>query len=151
MQQPSSDGPQARKQSGAPLRRLNVLLVDDHAEVRMTTAALLEEMGHSVTEQPSGRDALEVLREDHCRYDLMISDYAMPHLSGSEFLREARELCPGVPALIISGYAEADAISDRADDVEVLQKPFSATGLEDAMRRALARTAAAPSAAAGSI
>ena len=41
----------------------------------------------------------------------MISDYAMPHLSGTEFLRAARRHCPGVPALIITGYAEADAIS----------------------------------------
>ena len=43
----------------------------------------------------------------------MITDYAMPHVSGAEFLREARELCPGVPALMITGYADADAISDR--------------------------------------
>ena len=60
----------------------------------------------------------------------MISDYAMPHVSGTEFLREARELCPEVPALIITGYAEADAISDRPAGVEVLLKPFTATQLE---------------------
>ena len=65
----------------------------------------------------------------------MISDYAMPHLSGTDFLREARELCPGVPALIITGYAEAEAISDRPDGVEVLQKPFSPRELEDALHR----------------
>ena len=47
---------------------------------------------------------------------------------------EAREICPGVPALIITGYAEAEAISDRAEDVEVLQKPFTANSLENAIR-----------------
>ena len=70
-----------------------------------------------------------------CDYDLMISDYAMPHLSGTDFLREARELCPGVPALIITGYAEAEAISDRPDGVEVLLKPFTPRELEDALHR----------------
>ena len=54
-------------------------------------------------------------QERDCECDLMISDYAMPHLSGTEFLREARQLCPGVPALIITGYAEADAVRDRPE------------------------------------
>jgi DNA-binding NtrC family response regulator len=63
----------------------------------------------------------------------MISDYAMPNLSGTEFLREARELCPDVPALIITGYAGADAISDRPEGVEILLKPFTANMLEATM------------------
>ena len=49
----------------------------------------------------------------------MISDYAMPHLSGTDFLRGARKLCANVPGLIITGYAEADAISDRPEGVEI--------------------------------
>jgi DNA-binding NtrC family response regulator len=65
----------------------------------------------------------------------MITDYAMPHVSGAEFLREARSLCPGVPALIITGYADADAISDRPEGVEVLLKPFTPRKLEGAIGR----------------
>ena len=138
-------GKAERKPKSAPVPNLGILLVDDHAEVRTTTAALLEDMGHRVVQQPSGRDALEALRAGKCSCDLMITDYAMPHLSGTEFLREARELCPGIPALIITGYAEAEAIGDRAEDVEVLQKPFNAAALEDAIRRAVATAAPAPS------
>ena len=78
-----------------------------------------------------------------CDYDLMISDYAMPHVSGTEFLREARVLCPGVPALIITGYAEADAIGDRPEGVEVLLKPFTAKALEAAVSRVCAPAALA--------
>ena len=48
---------------------------------------------------------------------------------------EARKLCPEVPALIITGYAEADAVSDRPDDVEILLKPFTAKALESAVAR----------------
>ena len=78
-------------------RKLRILLVDDHAEVRSTTAAVLEDLGHSVVEAANGADALQSLKDGDCGYDLMISDYAMPHLSGTEFLREAREMCPEVP------------------------------------------------------
>jgi PAS domain S-box-containing protein len=113
-----------------PPRKLRILLVDDHAEVRSTTTAVLEDLGHTVVEAANGAEALKLLTAGDCDYDVMISDYAMPHLSGTEFLRAARELCPGVPALIITGYAEADAISDRPEGVDVLLKPFTALRLE---------------------
>jgi PAS domain S-box-containing protein len=114
---------------------LKVLLVDDHAEVRNTTAAVLEDFGHSVRQASNGAEALDMLKEDDCECGLVISDYAMPHLSGTEFLREARLLCPDVPALIITGYAEKDAISDRPAEVEVLLKPFTPNALEAAIAR----------------
>jgi PAS domain S-box-containing protein len=122
-----------RRQSS---RALRVLLVDDHAEVRSTTAAVLQDLGHRVVEAANGAEALAALRTGDCDYDLMISDYAMPHLSGTEFLREARELCPDVPALIITGYAGSDAIADRPEGIEILLKPFTANMLEATMAQA---------------
>jgi PAS domain S-box-containing protein len=118
-----------------PTRKLNLLLVDDHPEVRSTTAAVLEEMGHEVLQAANGADALRVLKENDCRSDLLITDYAMPHLSGTEFLREARILCPDVPALIITGYAETNAIEDRPTGVEILLKPFTPAMLDEAIAR----------------
>jgi PAS domain S-box-containing protein len=120
------------EQSTRPLR---ILLVDDHPEVRSTTAAMLEDLGHSVVQAANGKEALKALQDGDCDWDLMISDYAMPHLSGTEFLREARQMCPNVPALIITGYAEADAISDRPEGVEILLKPFTASMLETRVAR----------------
>jgi PAS domain S-box-containing protein len=127
--------PPAERRRRKSARKLRILLVDDHAEVRSTTAAVLVDLGHRVVEAANGTEALKALRDGDCDYDLMISDYAMPHLSGTEFLREARELCPGVPALIITGYAETNAISDRPDGVEVLLKPFTANRLEAELSR----------------
>ena len=86
-------------QSGSP-RRLRVLLVDDHDEVRSTTAAMLEDLGHEVMEAANGPDALAALKERDCGFDVLISDYAMPHCSGTDFLRQARAMCPDVPAVI---------------------------------------------------
>ena len=116
-------------------RKLRILLVDDHAEVRSTTAAVLEDIGHEVVEAAHGAEALKRLEGGDCSYDVMISDYAMPHLSGTEFVRSARELCPNVPALIITGYADADTIKDRPEGVEVLLKPFTANKLELVLSR----------------
>jgi hypothetical protein len=90
-----------------PTRALKVLLVDDHPEVRSTTAAVLEDAGHEVVEAANGPEALALLKKRTSDFDLLISDYAMPHQSGTDFLREARALCPGVPGLLITGYAEA--------------------------------------------
>ena len=138
-----AEKPRKAEPKQAPGRKLRVLLVDDHAEVRCTTAAVLADLGHKVTEAANGVDALRALKDRECDYDLMISDYAMPHLSGTEFLREARGLCPDVPALIITGYAEADAISDRPNGVEVLLKPFTPNKLEAALGRVCRRPAVA--------
>ena len=137
---PASQQPTAakapRRQRNRAIRKLNILLVDDHEQVRSTTAALLGELGHKVTEAANGNDALEAMRRRVCDYDLLISDYAMPHLSGTDFVRKARELCPKVPALLITGYAQADAISDRPEGVQILLKPFTERQLDDAIEQA---------------
>jgi PAS domain S-box-containing protein len=133
----SATGPAERAPELAhePLRPLKLLLVDDHPEVRSTTAALLEDCGHEVRQADNGAAALELLRTRDCDFDLLITDYAMPHLSGTEFLREARLLCPDVPALLITGYAEVDMIRDRPATVELLLKPFTPSNLEAAIVR----------------
>jgi PAS domain S-box-containing protein len=134
-QKKKDKAPAGEERRSVPTRALRILLVDDHEEVRSTTAAMLCDFGHEVVEAATGTEALNALKGGDCSYDLMITDYAMPHVSGAEFLREARILCPGVPALIITGYADADAISDRPEAVEVLLKPFTPHKLEEAMAR----------------
>jgi PAS domain S-box-containing protein len=124
----------AKKRARRSLK-LKVMLVDDHPEVRSTTAAVLEEGGHTVTQAANGAEALNLLKESGCTCDLVISDYAMPHQSGTEFLRDARKLCPDVPALIITGYAETDAVQDLPEGVEILLKPFTEDALESAIAR----------------
>ena len=104
---------------------LKVLLVDDHASVRTTTAALLRDLGHSVDEAVDGREAVSLLEKDPGGFDLLVTDYAMPLMSGTELIDRARQLRPSLPALIITGYADAQSISRRPDDVLVLGKPFS--------------------------
>jgi PAS domain S-box-containing protein len=144
---PQSAVGQAEETPEAPcqsLRSLKVLLVDDHPEVRSTTAALLEDCGHEVRQADNGAAALDLLKQRDCDFDILITDYAMPHLSGTDFLREARLLCPDIPALLITGYAEVDSIRDRPPSVEVLLKPFTPAKLEAAISRSCGVGALAP-------
>jgi PAS domain S-box-containing protein len=129
---------------------LTVLLVDDHDEVRTATAAMLEELGHTVTQAMNGTDALAVLADDKRNWDLLVSDYAMPNLSGTQLIRKARIGRPGLPALIVTGYAEGEDVGAGAAELGVLFKPFTIEGLAKAVTHAVAQngTAAEPRASA---
>ncbi len=92
-------------------KSLRVLLVDDHVGARVTAAALLEDMGHEVIQAVDGAKMLDILRAAPGRFDLIISDYAMPLISGAEGIRQAREISSDIPAILVTGYAEAASVS----------------------------------------
>ncbi|MDQ3477931.1 MAG: response regulator [Pseudomonadota bacterium] len=119
-----------------PKRSLRVLLIDDHAEVRGTTAAMLKDLGHEALEVASGPEAIELLGDGESRFDVLITDYAMPRQSGTEVVRLARHAHPELPAVIITGYADAEAIGGRPTDVGLLMKPFTLAELSGAVHRA---------------
>ena len=115
----------------------NILLVDDHDGVRDTTAALLEDLGHHPTTAADGATILQILEGDPDRVDLIISDYAMPHISGVEVIRRARQIRCDLPAIIITGYADSSALDLTEEDVIAVSKPFTPTQLKEAIRRAM--------------
>ncbi|HEX6218837.1 MAG TPA: ATP-binding protein, partial [Sphingomicrobium sp.] len=102
-------------------RRANILLVDDEDLVRQATSEMLREMGHRVTEAGSGAAALSKLGPD-AEFDLIITDYLMPGLRGSDVVEEARRLHPGLPALLMTGYA--NLAKGEAAGIPRLPKPF---------------------------
>ena len=89
--------------------------------VRLGTACLLEELGHTVVDAGDGPAALEILRE-RGDIDLLVTDYAMPGMNGVALVLAARELRPGLPALLVTGYAELPASSPIA--LPRLIKPY---------------------------
>jgi PAS domain S-box-containing protein len=150
---PAGEAPEAAdgqaSQAAEALGPLRIILIDDHEGVRATTAAMLADLGHQVIEAGDGSELLSCLSQGTGGCDLVISDYAMPHVSGAEVIRQARELRPGLPAIIITGYADTRSISQRPDDVLVLSKPFTPAQLASAMQSALGprQRASAPAAA----
>ena len=112
-----------------------ILITDDEQQIRRILSVMLRDHGHEVAQAENGAAVLEVLKGRECDFDLLITDYAMPHLSGTDFLREARLMCPDVPALLITGYADVEMIRDRPEGVEMLLKPFTPAKLESAIAR----------------
>jgi signal transduction histidine kinase/ActR/RegA family two-component response regulator len=119
----------------APVRPLRILLADDNEAVRETTAGMLCDMGHSVEPAAEGVAVLDKLRSAPADYDLIITDYAMPILSGGEVLRQARQLRPDLPAIIISGYADGQSIARKGSEIVVLTKPFTFDQMKAAIRQ----------------
>jgi CheY-like chemotaxis protein len=120
----------------ATSRPLNILAVDDDALVLMNTSMMLEDLGHSVVEASNGRQALSAL-ETAGPFDMVISDHAMPGMTGSQLAASIHERWPGLPVLLATGYAELPGGSTL--DLPLLSKPFSQRELADAVASALRR------------
>nr|WP_302474502.1 PAS domain S-box protein [Roseococcus sp. MDT2-1-1] len=96
------------------------LLVDDEEIVRASTADMLADLGYEVVEASSAEEALRLVGGG-LRPDLVVTDHLMPGLSGTDLARRLNELRPGLPVVIVSGYAEVDGL---APDLPRLAKPF---------------------------
>jgi CheY-like chemotaxis protein len=110
---------------------LSILLVDDEDLVRDATAEMLRELGHSVVTASGAEDALARLSSG-LEADLVITDYMMPRMDGSEFAARIRETRPDLPVLVITGYSGSDEI---ASDLPSLGKPFGQADLAKAIAR----------------
>jgi PAS domain S-box-containing protein len=117
-EEPPADEERREPAAGRPLR---ILAVDDDPIVLLNTAAVLAEIGHQVIQAHSGPSALTRLAEHPV--DLLLTDYAMPGMTGAELVAQAQQAQPGIKAIIVSGYADLPEGAPLA--VPRLAKPFS--------------------------
>jgi CheY-like chemotaxis protein len=107
--------------------------VDDDAIVLINTVAMLEELGHCALSASSGRHALEILRGEQ-RVDLVITDRAMPQMTGLQLAQAIKDEWPDLPVVIAAGYGELD--HKLGQGLPKLAKPFGERELQEAIRRA---------------
>ena len=129
-EEPSEVAADVGKTVGAATRSLTVLAVDDDALVLTNTAAMLDDLGHVVVEASSGEEALTLLRRGR-KVDLVISDYAMPGMTGLHLAQAIRAEWPRIPILLATGYAEVTLDSQLA--LPRLNKPYQQADLADAV------------------
>ncbi|WP_414474331.1 response regulator [Microvirga sp. M2] len=111
-------------------RTCTVLLVEDDPLVMTGTTAMLEDLGHTVVEASSAEAALRILRQG-MSIDLIITDHAMPGMTGLELAERIRAEWPTLPILLATGHAE---LPERAGlGVPRLAKPFRSADLEHAI------------------
>ncbi len=115
-------------------RPLVIVAVDDDSLVLMNTTAMLEDLGHTVIEASSAREALELIRQT--KVDLVITDHAMPHTTGLQLAKTLREEKPDLPVLLATGYAEIDP--SAGIQLPRIGKPFLQNDLKAAIDKVMA-------------
>ena len=118
--------------------RPSILLIDDSNVLRQLTAESLRQRGFEVTCAGGGAEALAMIERAPDQFDVIVTDFAMPLVTGVDVIRFARNLRSDWPAVIITGYADAEDIADRPADVPLLGKPFRDKDLLDSIFVALA-------------
>jgi PAS domain S-box-containing protein len=132
---------QARSMPAAPAAReraapLRILVVDDDLLVLANTVAMVEELGHSARQASSGSEALALLQHD-ASIQLLLTDQAMPGMSGVQLIEAAHRERPALPVILASGFAELPASVSVVGRVR-LDKPYDQQRLARAIEESIA-------------
>jgi CheY-like chemotaxis protein len=114
---------------------MRILLTEDDDAVRAFVSRALELDGHKVETACDGMEALERLTERDGGYDLLVSDVKMPIMDGIALAHKAAGRWPGLPILLMTGFADQ---RERADDLaevirDVVTKPFTLQEIREAV------------------
>ena len=118
----------APEPAAVPGGRLHVLLVDDEPLLREVLSEFLEEWGFEVRVANGGLEALAVLDEG-AAVDVLVTDLSMPGMDGVALIRAAQQRRPGLPAILLTGYAGEAALADAG--FSLMRKPVSGADLID--------------------
>ena len=119
-----------------------ILIVDDEPALVELCEEMLAEIGYEPVGFRSSAQALQRFRADPARFDLVLTDEAMPDLTGTELVREIRRLRPDMPAVLMSGHGGTQ-LAEGAAAIgvnELLRKPLQARDLAESLARALSNT-----------
>lgn len=119
--------------SPAAASPLHVLIADDQPLLCEILAEYLKNDCHSVVVAHDGRDALK--KFEHERFDLVITDQAMPEMTGNQLAQAIKKRSPQTPVILLTGFGEATGEGAQIID-EVLSKPVSLVDLRQALVRA---------------
>ena len=127
----SEDTPRSPVPSGRPAM---ILVVDDDPLISASTVDMLEDLGHTVVAADSAKRALEILAQGPS-VDLMITDQAMPGMTGSDLATAVRMRWPDLPILLATGYADLSV--GHETPLPRLSKPYEQAQLQEQVDRLL--------------
>lgn len=108
---------------------MKVLAVDDDPLILMNAVDMLEELGLTVVQASSGGEALSLMETEG--FDLVITDHAMPKMTGAELMHKIRDRFPDMPLILATGYAELPTTAGL--QFIRLPKPYTLDDLEAAL------------------
>lgn len=106
----------------------HILVVDDVPDVLVTMGAFLQGGGFEVTKAHSADDALRIVAGP-LPLSAIVTDYAMPGMSGAELIRQVAQIRPALPSLVVTGYPGVEGLRELPERVHVLHKPFPRAAL----------------------
>lgn len=122
-----------------PHKPIHLLIIDDDVSIKELLVEYLATRGFRVDGTSDGRVALELMRSGG--YDLILTDYQVPHVDGLDILRVARQMSPPLPTILMTGYGTVEtavsALKDGAADF--LLKPFRLKVVYESIQQALER------------
>jgi len=92
---------------------ITILFVDDELSILSTLKRLLRREPYDILTADSGQQGLDILAEKSV--NIVISDMRMPHMSGAEFLQQVKQHYPQTKRIIMSGYADIEAVVDAVN------------------------------------
>lgn len=119
------------------MRKLRLLVVDDEPDAVDIEREILGDQGYEVVTATSGEQARRLLEEEF--FDLLLLDERMPGIWGTELLVQARERCPDIGAIFVTGHGDLDCAvrAMRSGALDLLEKPVDRDALIEAVQRAL--------------
>ena len=118
-----------------PQQELRILLVEDEPQVRQVLTAFLEMDGHHVQGADHAAEALSKFREGN--FDLVITDKAMPGMSGDQMAVEIKKISPKMPVVLLSGF-NSTGENESIPGIDVIaSKPITMPALREALRKAM--------------
>jgi CheY-like chemotaxis protein len=113
-----------------------ILVVEDDSEVRQFVVRVLRAQGYVILEAGSGEEGLRTFQSAQNRIELIVTDVRMPHMSGTEMIRQILAVAPTVGIVFMTGDMAGSSLSDELYRRSILlRKPFSRTTLLDTVRR----------------
>ncbi len=116
-----------------------LLFVDDEVKLLESGRQMLEKLGYAVDVSASGKEAYEKFSQSPHQYDLVITDFTMPQMTGDELARKIREIRPNLPILIMTGLA-TQTTSEILKSVQVdkvVMKPLTTGEIATTIRQVL--------------
>lgn len=120
----------------------SILFVDDEELICELSSVVLKELGYQVTTVTNAAHALELFRKASQAYDLIITDYAMPNMSGDMLTEAIRHLNSTIPIIMSTGYSE-ESSGDQFEHLAInatIQKPYDSEKLSHLVRQVLDST-----------
>lgn len=116
-----------------------VLLVDDDPSIVEMVSRMLETLGYKPVTAKLGREALDILRKEPEKFDIVLTDQVMPGMLGRELATEIFAIRPELPIVLCTGFSESFSLDDAkaAGVTDFLKKPIIMRELADVLRRSI--------------